>query len=648
MSPVALQFTPLTITLLAATLLSAVTALASWSQRRGPTETWGTLTQVTLLLWSGTSLAIVSTTTLETKLRWLLLFLPTIPLLSVSAMFFTIHFTGRSEWLTWPRRVALLSYPAVVLVLAVTNWYHGLLVARPALETASTWVFSGQSWTVLTYDWGLAFWLLPVVSYGLGVVYCWWLLEYVRHSRNVYRTLGAALFVMNVAVILVTIPSVLQVSPLPHFLLVPHVQLLLGGGLVLVTTSVKVARAVPVDRILGLFGSRFGDVVTLARDFVVEEVDNGILVLDDEDRVVDVNRTAKKMLGREKVVGKHLTELIHLETITDFGDLEPILTGSEPASELESEVWIRAADERRCYDVSISELADGDDAVGHVVMLHDITAQKRREQRLEKRERELEQQKRALEQRTEQLEHQNERLDRFASIVSHDLRNPLTVAGGYVDTLEEQLALLPDDAPVDPEIPAEIRQSHDRMEAIIEDALTLAREGKAITDTESVGLEGVARNAWENVDTEGGTIRVESDLTFEGDENRLLNVFENLFRNSIEHGSSDSSGSGDAGEGKGAPVTVTVTVGALSCGSGFYVEDDGPGFPPDRLEKVFDHGFTTSAEGTGLGLAIVSDVVRAHGWEIDASNATDGGARIEVTGLETASCHDDGIPSVGD
>jgi len=646
---VSLQLTPVTVTLVAAFLLSTVSVLASWSQRRGPTETWGAVTQLALLLWAGSMLLTVSSTTLEAKLFWLLLFLPTIPLLSVSATFFTAHFTGRTEWLTRPRVALLFGYPLAVLALAATNWYHGLLVVDPVLETWAGGLLFQGSWELLTYRWGPAFWLLPILSYGLAVVYCWWLVDFVRHSRNVYRTFGAVILVMNLAIALASIPSAFQVSPLPHFLLVPHVQLVLGGLLVLVTSSVKVARMVPVDRVMNAFGSRFGDVVTLARDFVVEEIDNGILVLDGEDRVVDVNRTAKKMLGREKLVGNDLAELIDLESITDFGDLEAVLRGNEPVSEMETEVWIRTPNDRRCYHVSISELADGDDTVGHVVMLHDITVQKRRQQRLEKRERELEQQKRALQQRTEQLEHQNERLDRFASIVSHDLRNPLTVGGGYVDTLEEQLAMVPDDSPVDPEIAAEIRRSHDRMEAIIEDALTLARQGKAITETENVSLGALARDAWGNVDTTAGRIRVESDLSFRGDEDRLLNVFENLFRNSIEHGSSEGPDPADSvGDADGNRAPVTVAVGALSRDSGFYVEDDGPGFSPDHLDQVFDHGFTTAAEGTGLGLAIVADVVRAHGWEIDARNATDGGARIEVTGVETASRCGDGIRSTGD
>jgi signal transduction histidine kinase len=89
-------------------------------------------------------------------------------------------------------------------------------------------------------------------------------------------------------------------------------------------------------------------------------------------------------------------------------------------------------------------------------------------------------------------------------------------------------------------------------------------------------------------------------------------LFENLFRNAVEHGGSD----------------VTITVGALP--DGFYVEDDGDGFPEGAASEVFDAGFTTAADGTGFGLAIVSEIVEAHDWSIEATEGTDGGARFEI------------------
>jgi signal transduction histidine kinase len=95
---------------------------------------------------------------------------------------------------------------------------------------------------------------------------------------------------------------------------------------------------------------------------------------------------------------------------------------------------------------------------------------------------------------------------------------------------------------------------------------------------------------------------------------------ENLYRNSVEHGSTD----------------VTVTVGELDDGSGLYVEDDGPGIDPDDREAVFEAGYSTDSEGTGFGLSIVEEVAEAHGWTVTVTDGADGGARFELGGVSFA------------
>jgi C4-dicarboxylate-specific signal transduction histidine kinase len=104
---------------------------------------------------------------------------------------------------------------------------------------------------------------------------------------------------------------------------------------------------------------------------------------------------------------------------------------------------------------------------------------------------------------------------------------------------------------------------------------------------------------------------------------------------SVEHGSTGSrlEADGDAVENEGEETEegVTVTVGALE--DGFFVEDDGPGIDSDDRDQVFDAGYSTSSEGTGFGLRIVREIADAHGWDIEVTEGTDGGARFEVRGV---------------
>ncbi|MWV41468.1 PAS domain S-box protein [Natrialba sp. INN-245] len=129
------------------------------------------------------------------------------------------------------------------------------------------------------------------------------------------------------------------------------------------------------------------------------------------------------------------------------------------------------------------------------------------------------------------LERQNEQLERFVSVVSHDLRNPLTVAQGNVD-LARQLN-------DDPEVATRLEDAIDaqeRMEQLVEDLLALASQGRTVDDPRSVVLEEVVSNAWRYVETADIEL-VETfpdGLTIEADGDRLSQLFENLFRNAVE------------------------------------------------------------------------------------------------------------------
>lgn len=207
----------------------------------------------------------------------------------------------------------------------------------------------------------------------------------------------------------------------------------------------------------------------------------------------------------------------------------------------------------------------------------------------------------------QELEQKTERLEEFAGIVSHDLRNPLTVAAG-------NLELARDDCE-SPHLEA-VERAHNRMEVLIEDLLTLAREGETVTDANAVSLTTVVEESWKTVETAEASLTVNGDRTVLADEPRLKQLFENLIRNAVEHGGS----------------AVTVTVGGLE--DGFYVEDDGPGISEADAESLFEVGYSTNNEGSGFGLSIVQRIVEAHGWEIRVTNGHKGGARFEITDVE--------------
>lgn len=371
---------------------------------------------------------------------------------------------------------------------------------------------------------------------------------------------------------------------------------------------------------LALYTERF----TAVR--LTSDIDDPVVVLDEHDRIRDHNAQAAAVFpALETSVGQPLSAVIPTlaDRIEDDGEGTGAAAGSgadaagddAPSNGVDEPDGARAekdppvlsvthAGETRHYRPTTTPVELGGASYGRRVVLLDVTETERHRQALAR---------------------QNERLERFGSAVSHDLRNPLNAANVQLQVAREQL---------DGENRhlAAVADEQARMEAMIEDLLTLAREGRDIGATEPISLAALASECWARVDAggEGCDLEVDGDLRFEADPERLRQVLENLFRNAIEHGVPD-----DGADGSGQ-AALTVRVGPLEDGEGFYVADDGAGIPEGRRDRVFETGHTTADGGTGFGLAIVREIVTAHGWDIRVVESESGGARFEVTGVTPA------------
>jgi PAS domain S-box-containing protein len=203
--------------------------------------------------------------------------------------------------------------------------------------------------------------------------------------------------------------------------------------------------------------------------------------------------------------------------------------------------------------------------------------------------------------RQEELERRNEILQSFAHTVSHDLRNPLSVAEGNLRLAQET---------GDFDHLEEVAQAHNRMRNLIDELLRLAR-GEEL-DAEAVSIQTIAQDAWETVTSGETELIFEGDIGVEAASNQLQRLFENLYWNAIEHGEAS-----------------TIRVGSID-DRGFFVEDDGKGIAENLRKKVFESGFSTDDESPGYGLSIVTGIVGMHGWSIEVTESDDGGARFEI------------------
>ena len=320
---------------------------------------------------------------------------------------------------------------------------------------------------------------------------------------------------------------------------------------------------------------------------LIERSSDVVFLLDETGVIEYASPSVRRVLGYDPgtLVGDRTFEPLTVGDVHRIESVRETATGEMPAGAATegrtaaTETWYRILGKRegadadtvrfevalrtddgseRTIEAYARYLVDDPAAEGIVINARDIT---------ERRERERE------------LERTNERLDRFASVVSHDLRNPLGVASGYLE-----LAAEGDTDAID-----EVRKQYDRMETMTADLLTMARGGGEIADDElaEVSLEAAARRAWRNVDT----------------------------------GGADPEAGVESGD-------LTVTVETVP--DGFAVSDDGVGIPAEHRGQVFDSGHTTEPDNTGFGLAIVDEIASAHGWTAVAAESADGGARFEI------------------
>jgi len=607
-------------------ILSAATgvgvAVVAWRQRQARSARAYALLMVVLSVWAVLNVGQLAAPSVAAKQSWLIARHALSPSIAVLFWVFVARYVDRSGLLSAPYLGPILVAGAALSVAAAAN-PAGLYLREATMYTAG-------SFPRIAPEFGIGFWtsmLYIGAVVGLGHGY---FIATLRDSFSVYRRqLAAMVAVGAVEFGLAAMTLSNYVGVVPSLNPWPYLDL---------TAFNFVFVAVPLG--WSYFRQSLFDLRVIDREAVVENMDDALFVLDTSNVVRSVNEAGERLIGETAgLEGRSASEVFAATPVLleayraerdATGNASPEVGSTtpedgQPVAEAEAATVAAAGDgedavelvvdgERRWYDVRLSAIRDSDgERTGTVLVARDVTVRRRQRRMLDERTE-------ALERRTDALRRQNDRLNQFASIVSHDLRNPLQVAQGRLEL-----------ARADPE-----REHLDaagealgRMEAMVEDLLTMARAGQTIESAETVRLAGVAEDAWEHTETQDSELglHVSDGLRVEADRDRLLHVFENLFRNAIEHGDPPVSvlvGTVDAG---GGPPDEAH-------GSGFFVEDDGPGIPDDKRTDVFEHGFTTSDEGTGFGLSIVDTIVEAHGWEIHLGETGGDGARFEITGVE--------------
>ncbi len=365
------QYTPYVLPLLIAAATSVALAFLAWRRRPAP----GARPLVWLMLavaeWSLGYALELGSAGLPAKVFWAKVEYVGIVAVPVAWSVLALQYTGREKWLARRNLILLAIVPLVTLLLAWTNEAHGLIWSDTRLDTSG-------SFSVLDLTYGAWFWVNMAYSYLLILLGSFLFLQEVLHSPHLYRGQASALLIGALAPWLGNILYVSGLSPFPHLDLTPFA--FTSTGLMLSW---------------GLFHFRLLDIVPVARDAVIESMGDGVLVLDVQDRIVDLNPAAESIFGcaASEAIGRPADQMLSGQS--------DLVECYRDVTEAHAEIVLDQGDAQHCFDLRISPLHDRRGCLsGRLVVLRDITKRKQAEEALKRTHDELEER---VEERTIEL-----------------------------------------------------------------------------------------------------------------------------------------------------------------------------------------------------------------------------------------------------
>lgn len=311
-------------------------------------------------------------------------------------------------------------------------------------------------------------------------------------------------------------------------------------------------------------------------------------------RVEFMNRAMIEVFGMHS--GNRCYEVYGRKEVCPWCPLPQVL--SEETVREERQIEING----RIYEIMHTPLTDADGQVHKLSVFRDITERKETEKRLQAA---------------------NQELDAFVYTVSHDLRTPLTPILGFAEFLKEEYGERLDAQGID--LLDEIEKQGERMLALLEDLLVLARVGRIEAPAKAVDATAVVRQVLdeliETINREGIVVTLAELPPLKVPETLLAQLFSNLIGNALRYAGGAGARieiGGEAGEGRNL----------------YYVRDHGPGIPPEERSLIFDlfyRGSTAGKKpGTGIGLATVRKIVRLYDGRVRVEETPGGGSTFVV------------------
>ena len=329
----------------------------------------------------------------------------------------------------------------------------------------------------------------------------------------------------------------------------------------------------------------FLNVIPIARESVVESMNDGYIVVNLKNFIVDINKAALELAGksRKEVLGRNLNEL--------FGGEVDLSQNEISEGSFGKEISLKSGLETKFFTLSISPLKNWDYPEGKLILIHDIT--------------EIYRYQKALKQA-------NKKINLMSTITRHDILNQVNVLSGYTELIAETI---PQDVRNDPRIERYLKNLNKGIETIHNQIIfTKDYQELGVVSPTWQSVSGVAKEATFAFSGQGLKFSIEeSGLEVYADP-LFRKVFYNLFDNSRTHGEH--------------VTEIIVTSHVIEGNVVIEIKDNGIGVSPVMKELIFEKSV---GKNTGLGLFLVRCILSITGMKIKETGIEGEGARFEIT-----------------
>lgn len=554
------QYSPYFIPYVACGLILVILGITGLRNRTSVCARPYSLLMFAAAVWAFATALELSSADLPSQMLAILIEYPGMAIIPVGWLLFALEYTGREEWIT-RRNIALLCIiPVITVIMVVTNGFHYLFYSH-----VSSIVINGLSFHMVTY--GPAFWLHTVYSYILVFIAILIVLQRVLFTSPVYRAQVTAILIATLIPLVVNVILVLRMGSLE--LIDPTPFALLVAGIVI---------------LIGMARFQLLDITPIAQEKLLDEMVDGVLVIDMQGRIIRLNRAACSYLGidEEHATGKMIGQFLPASALEGVRK-----TRNDAGDEHLHEMSRNSDGDLRYFEIRSIPLQRqaGTESRGQMLMIRDITAQKQAEIALTEARKKI----------------------RFlSSLTRHDILNQVTGLLLHIDIARE--------TEQDPEIRQWLKKQEESI-VNIQHQIASARdyEDLGAKPPQWMNLTGILDRIRPDLEAQGIALEYpQKTIELYGDP-LLERVFSNLVDNSLRHGDH--------------VTRITIHYTTDSAGLLLVYEDNGIGIPVEVKSRLFEH---TIGEKSGLGLFLTREILGITGMTIRECGMPGLGARFEI------------------